>query len=326
MEDNPLAEIPDISLWSENYAYMITDSKQGFACFLLMGRWIPDPTVWREFLMLQLPDGRMLHHKSWGRATAINTVSASLATIEIFPEPNRFRITFDGPIAQTSPERLRERGTGNQSLDRLQLDLQIGSDAPVWDMSGHASSAEHIAGKMHVEQVGAASGTVTFGKDRWEVRDAFMQRDHSRGARDVSGFYRHCWAQGRFRERDLTFNLYSMFVFGHEGEPMMNASVSQGGKRFVATIRDLAYMEARNDVKKPYSVTLASELGEMTFRVIDFVASFPTSFISPWDICAGTFPDEHHVTGLEEAVVWEWDGLRGDGWSERSFNDRPFGR
>ncbi|WP_156842894.1 hypothetical protein [Novosphingobium aquimarinum] len=323
MEDNPLEVIPDLSLWSENYAYMITDSSQGFACFLLMGRWIPDPTVWREFLMVQMPDGRMLHHKSWGRATSRNVVSAALARIELDGDAG-CRIFFDGPIAETSREVLLKQGTRNQSLGRLTLDLSISSEVPVWNMSGHASSAEEIAGKMHIEQVGVASGTVTFGDETVQVNNAFMQRDHSRGVRDVTKFYRHCWAQGSFPERDLTFNLYSMLVFGRENEPMMNASVTQAGKRYPATIIEIAYMDSRADAMKPYSITLACELGNMTFRIVDFVASFPTAFVSPWDIVAGVFPEEHSVTGVEEAVVWEWEGLRGEGWSERSFTDQAF--
>lgn len=323
MEDNPLEIIPDVPLWSENYAYMITDSSQGFACFLLMGRWIPDPTVWREFLMVQMPDGRMLHHKSWGRATTRKVVSASLAKIELGDEGD-CRITFDGPIAETSRGVLSQHGTRNQSLGRLTLDLSISSDVPVWNMSGHASSAEEIAGKMHIEQVGVASGTATFGAETVRVNRAFAQRDHSRGARDVTKFYRHCWAQGSFPERDLTFNLYSMLVFGREDEPMMNASVTQAGRRYPATITRIAYMNSRADAMKPYAITLQSERGEMTFRTAEFVASFPTAFVSPWDIVAGAFPHEHSVTGVEEAVVWEWDGLRGDGWSERSFTEHAF--
>lgn len=323
MEDNPLETIPDVALWSENYAYMVTDSAQNFACFLLMGRWIPDPTVWREFLMVQLPDGRMLHHKSWGRATNRDVVSASLARIELDADSG-CRIKFDGPIAETPAEYLRQHGTRNQSLGRLQIDLTINSEVPVWDMSGHASSAEEIAGKMHIEQVGVATGAVSYGGETWRFDRAFAQRDHSRGARDVTRFYRHCWAQGSFPERDLTFNLYSMLVFAREDEPMMNASVTQAGRRYPATITRIAYMDSRTDAAKPYAITLVSNLGEMTFRTERYVASFPTAFVHPWDIVAGAFPHEHSVTGVEEAVVWEWDGLRGDGWSERSFTEHAF--
>lgn len=324
MEDKPLADLPDIPMWSENYAFMITDSTQGIAGFCLMGRWIHDPTIWRELLMVKLPDGTILHHKSWGKATAADVVSASLARIEILPETDHFRLTFDGPIAATDETRLRTRGVTNQTLRPCRIDILMTSDVPVWDMSGHASSAEEIAGKMHVEQVGSASGTIAIGGATYELRDAFMQRDHSRGVREVSQFRRHCWAQGRFPERGVTFNCYSMFVFGREGEPMMNASVSRGDRRYPAEIVEIGYLSTRDDVREPYAITLTSELGEMRFTLVDFVASFPTAFLAPWDMSAGTYPDEHCVTGLEEAVVWDWDGARGEGWSERSYNDRPF--
>lgn len=311
-------------MWSENYAFMINDSAQGIAAFCLMGRWIKDPSIWRELLMVQLPDGSILHHKAWGAGTSANVVSASLTRIELLPERNRFHLSFYGPIARTAEDELRARGPVNQPLTPCRISIDISSDVPVWDMSGHASSAEQIAGRMHVEQVGSASGTIEVDGRRYELRDAFMQRDHSSGVRDVSLFRRHCWAQGRFPQRDLTFNLYSMIVFGSEDAPMMNASVTQGGRRYPAAITEMVYLDSRDEVRKPYGLTLQSELGEMHFRVVDFVASFPTAFISPWDMSAGTYPDVHCVTGLEEAVVWEWDDLRGDGWSERSYNDRPF--
>lgn len=324
MEDRPVSVIPSTALWSENYAFMLTDSARGLAAFCLIGRWIGNPAIWREFLMVKLPDGAILHHKAWGKATTADSVGAALARVDILPQPHRFRLLFEGPIAAATEADLRRRGVINQSLTPCCIDIALSSEVPVWDMSGDAHSAEDIAGKMHIEQIGSASGTIAVGEEIYAIRDAFLQRDHSRGVRDVSKFHRHCWAQGRFLERDLTFNIYSMVLFGRETEPMRNASISQGGRRYPAEIIEIGYMDGREDIRRPYMVKLRSELGDMRFQLVDFVASFPTAFVSPWDISAGVFPDEHCVTGLEEAVVWEWEGLRGDGWSERSFNDRPF--
>lgn len=67
MDDYPLAVIPTVPMWSENYAYMVNDRDSGLAIVALLGRWTQDPTVWREFLVIGLPGDRIVYHKAFGR-------------------------------------------------------------------------------------------------------------------------------------------------------------------------------------------------------------------------------------------------------------------
>ncbi|MBL8267741.1 hypothetical protein, partial [Steroidobacter sp.] len=214
LDDYPAAHVPPLKFWSENYAFMINDGANGVALASQMGRWPVDANIWREFFMVGLPGERVLYHKAFGRAATAKVAAASLFRIEVIEPDWEFRLIFDGPVAEDQRANLMARGTTVRPVRPLQFDLVMRGVAPIWDMSGHANAAEALAGKMHTEQVGSVSGTIVYGSESFKVERAFGQRDHSRGIRVITQLHRHCWAQGWFPERDVTFNLYKMAVHG----------------------------------------------------------------------------------------------------------------
>jgi hypothetical protein len=323
LDDFPIAQVPDIPLWSENYAFMFADAQHGLAIMNLMGRWTTDPSVWREFFVVGLPGERVLYQKAFGKAATKKVAAAALMRIETIRSGEKFRLLFDGPVTEDSRASLLAKGAANGPAKRCQMDLVMIGAAPVWDMSGHAQGAEALAGKMHVEQVGVVSGVLAYDNTEYRIKDGFAQRDHSRGVREVSRFKRHCWAQGHFPDVGVTFNLYAMEVFGAPA-PMMNATISKGDKRYPAEITHIDFMEGPEEGRKLWTISIKSELGAMTFKTKEVFVSLPVSFTCPWDIHAGFTPRHHSAASYEEAVVWEWDGHKGVGWSERSFNDRIF--
>jgi len=321
--DYPLSPIPTIEMWSENYAFMINDPANGVAMASQLGRWPINPSVWREFFMLSLPGERIAHHKAFGRAATDRIAAAALFSMEVVEPAQAFRLQFDGPVSVDTRAGLLERGIAAVPVTPLQFDLLFTGVAPVWDMSGHAQGAEAAAGKMHVEQVGAVSGTIALAGEEYRLEQVFGQRDHSRGIRVITNLYRHCWAQGWFPDEDLTFNVYMMALHGG-AQPMANASISKAGRRLPATIRSLALMERDGDHARPYRLELESELGPMAFEVDTFIASMPAAFTSPYDKFPGILPKGHAASSNEEAVLWRWGDRLGAGWSERSFNAAPF--
>lgn len=323
LDDYPAAHVPPIPMWSENYAFMINDGAHGIAVASQLGRWPVDARIWREFFMIGLPGERVLYHKAFGRAATAKVPAASLFRIEVLEPDRAFRLTFDGPVAEDTRANLLAQGTTVRPVRPLKFDLTMRGVAPVWDMSGHANAAEALAGKMHTEQVGEVSGSIVYGSERYAVEHAFGQRDHSRGIRVVTQLHRHCWAQGWFPQVDVTFNLYTMAVHGG-AQPMSNASVSKGERRYPATLKSISFMEGPNDHGIRYTAVLASELGEMTLKMKRILVSMPAAFTSPYDKSPGSIPGFHAASSNEEAVVWEWNGMDGLGWSERSFNASPF--
>lgn len=323
LDDYPAAHLPPLPMWSENYAFMINDARHALAVASQMGRWPVDARIWREFFMIGLPGERVLYHKAFGRAATDRVAAASLFRIEVVEPDWEFRLVFDGPVAEDQRANLMAHGATVRPVRPLQFDLTVRGVAPIWDMSGHANAAEALAGKMHTEQVCSVSGTIAYGSESFKLERAFGQRDHSRGIRVITRLHRHCWAQGWFPEQDVTFNLYKMAVHGGSA-PMSNASVTKGGRRYPATVKSVPFMEGPDDHAMLYTIVLDSELGEMTFRMKRMVVSMPAAFTSPYDKSPGSIPGFHAASSNEEAVMWEWNGVEGPGWSERSFNASPF--
>ncbi len=324
MEDTPAAVVPAVPMWSENYAFMVNDAKQRIAIVCLMGRWTRDPTIWREFLVIGDGEERVLYHKAFGRAATSAMAAASLMRIEVLQPTREFRISFDGPIAEDSRDALVARGATARPLKRASLELVMRGVAPVWDISGHKNDAADIAGRMHVEQVGLVSGFISVDGRRLDIQEAFGQRDHSRGVRVVTHFYRHCWSQGHFPQQGVTFNMYVMQVHGGTGAPMSHATVSRGETRYPATVSGLDLMHGPEDGRRLYDFTLSSELGDMRIRMREVLVSLPKTFTSPWDVNVGATPGAHVASAFEESVVWECNGESGLGWSERAFNPQAF--
>lgn len=325
-DDYPIAALPETALWSENYAFTCFDPAQGIAFASFLGRWWADPTLWREVVSVALPGGRQLCAKGYGRAATAQLASAAMFRVEIIEPGRRFRLTYDGPAWEQSRESLLRDGFVESRARRLRLRLDFDGVTPVWNMSGHADRSTEVAGKLHVEQVGIGKGLIQFGDERFDIAGAFMNRDHSRGPRDMSPFRRHCWAQGWFADERVSFNVYAIELFGIDGLAMSNATISKGDRRYPAKLVDIELIRGEHDARQPYRVVLASELGEMRLLRREALSSSPISFTTPWDLYHGVTPEMPSALTFEEASSWEWDDCIGLGWSERAFIETPFAR
>jgi hypothetical protein len=151
-----------------------------------------------------------------------------------------------------------------------------------------------------------------------------MNRDHSRGVRNLAKFHRHCWAQGWFPEQAVSFNVYAVALFSVDGLALSNATVSKGDMRYPGEVVDVELITGPGDAMLPYHLTVRSELGEMRLVNERTSGSLLIGFTSPWEAYSGAAPDIHAALTLEEAVHWDWDGKKGIGWSERALNPAPF--
>ncbi|MET0985875.1 MAG: hypothetical protein ABW034_10755 [Steroidobacteraceae bacterium] len=57
IDEFPIREIPRTALWSENYALLCGDPATNASVYFSCGRWLDDPTIWREVIGIVLPDG-----------------------------------------------------------------------------------------------------------------------------------------------------------------------------------------------------------------------------------------------------------------------------
>jgi hypothetical protein len=326
LDDHPAADVPDSPLWSENYATVCFDPAHEIGMMMHLGRWWGDPTIWRETISLALPGDRIVCIKNYGRAATPTVASGSMFRVEVLQPGRRFRFTYDGPAAEHPRSELMKFGCLDGIVQPCRIDLVFDAAAPPWDMAGHSTSSAAVAGSLHIEQVGHGDGIVDFAGQRYHIERAFMNRDHSRGFRDMAQFKRHCWAQGYFADADLTFNVYAVDLFGQQEIAMARATISQGDRRLAATIADIELISGVADARQPYRIHLDTEIGDIVLTKSETVTSAPISFTSPWELHHGVTPGTHSALTFEEGVRWDWDGRRGTGWSERAFIHEPFSR
>lgn len=325
-DDYPIAQVPDDPFWTENYALTCNDPANGIGLMAFLGRWCGDPLLWREVVTIALPGDRIVCIKNYGRAATSTVASASMLRVETVRPGEVIRLVYDGLASEQMREDLLMRGMQPAQSRRCKFELTLTGIAPVWNMSGHAGKSTEIAGKLHIEQVGRGDGWLEFGGKRYEIRNAFTNRDHSRGVRVLDRFRRSCWVQGHFVDDDIGFNVFAVEMFGHEGLAMSNASVTQRGKRFDAKVKSVQMIEVIDDARRAFNVVIDSELGEMALRNVETLTSAPLSAVSPWDVHHGVLPGVPAIRILEEAVRWEWNGRQGLGWSERCFTHAPIPR
>src|SRR5262245_42444216 len=96
-DEFPIAQIPDTLSWSENFAAMFASPSAPIAVYYGVGRWHSDPTLWRENIIISLPDQRLLFRKSYGRGGTRTSAGGSLTRYEILEPGNTVRLTMDGP-------------------------------------------------------------------------------------------------------------------------------------------------------------------------------------------------------------------------------------
>jgi hypothetical protein len=130
-------------------------------------------------------------------------------------------------------------------------------------------TVEHLTTGMflhHIEQVGWGDGHIEFGAERFEIRNALTNRDHSRCVRFVDKFRRHCEALGHFADDDITFSVYAIEMCGIEGHAISNASVTRSGWHYPAEVTNIELIDGSADGCRPFRFAITSELGEMVIN------------------------------------------------------------
>ena len=89
IQERPLAHVPDIPYWLENFAWDAYDPKARVAVWVHCGRWFRDPALWREFVLV-VKDGReYFGRRAFGRLDDPHVLGA--AALRLTCESPRLR-------------------------------------------------------------------------------------------------------------------------------------------------------------------------------------------------------------------------------------------
>lgn len=190
-DERPAVEVPAVERWSENYAFTGYDygTRIGYAAYV--GRWVKDPTVWREQLYLYLPDGTVLQHQGLGPASDPDVPSGGAVRFRCDEPGGRWRIDFRGGMRHERVPDLIGEPLAQAEPHPVEFAVEIDHPYPVWMMPTEDNSTY---GKYHYEQMGTCRGRFRFtGRDHEFTGPGY--RDHSRGPRHLGAFAGHFWIQ-----------------------------------------------------------------------------------------------------------------------------------
>lgn len=321
MEDYPIAAIPDVPNWSENFAFVCFDPKAGIGFFTHIGRWRRDLALWREIVAVALPDGTVLVHRGIGNAFATpEGPGGSNFSVHVDKPGERFALSFLGAARRVAEEVLFEGPLRDGPHFRLQFDVTFEGAAPPWDLSAAGHKTDFV-GAGHVEQFGRFTGTIRLDGESWRI-DTIGNRDHSRGPRVFDSNIRHSWLHGVLDDGTM-FQLYEAEIAGREGVAYAEANVVIGGiaRKATATIHDkLPFTENRGLVKRPVRISIAYEGGGLDLTATDYVRTISIQSTSPNDMYLGRRQEDEaqNTTVVEQGVLYRSvDGRNGFGHMER---------
>jgi hypothetical protein len=318
-QETPLKPpFPDLPHWSENYCLAGHDPRTGVGFWLHLGRWRKDLEQWRETIIINLPDGNVIAHRSYGNAlTREQGPGGSNYWIRILEKGRRLLYGFDGAARRVPASQLRTGLLVDGPQERLRFELTFTSSADIWDLHKVGKRQEFL-GTGHIEQIGRIEGTIEIGSQSI-VFSGKGNRDHSMGPRDTPTLKSHQWLQGYF-ENGLSFLVYDAVLRSQPKPVFCEAVVYEGDKLFDGRLDYEWRIDDADDAARNYGFSIEYEKGKLDIRTERISATAYLSFTVPNDIYIGVYPGgDPPLTLLEQSTLLSLDGqVKGFGNFERT--------
>jgi hypothetical protein len=304
--------------WSQNIQFSCHLGEQGGGLWVHAGSIGEQaPPLWEMVFTVLLPgeQGTVLHARTFGRPVDPSKASSGPHTLIVEQPLRRWRMHFDGMARRTATADALAGPVPEGAMEPLAADLVIEAYGPIWSLEGAGGrmDAQDWA-KLHTEQAVRVHGTITTADGELTV-DHIGIRDVSAGARDFASLLGHTWASCAFPDGRF---LGAYHVRSSGGRPAIEHGMLWDG----STLHDIG------DIR---TESLTSLGGEPSRTVITFdgpdgpcrveVAvqqSMVYSLSGEGRIIAGVDLVNYDLFDIEATAVFEWDGMRGLGWLERS--------
>ena len=326
-EELPSTDVPDIPTWSENYCWTGYDYRRRIGYWLHLGRWIEDPHIWREEVIVFLPDGTVLVRRSFGRSRIDNGAEGALLRFVCEAPGMHWRLQYSGPVQRaTLEQQMRAPLPHARTLDFLNIDLEFTGNAPVWQFPDHDNTT---IGRWHYEQHGTVTGKIRHGSDVYTF-NGHGYRDHTRGPRELSPVNGHCWIQGRFADGDA-FSIYHLWHIenGEDKEVLSIARVEQGGTTLEAKIVSSPRIRSHQTALDVGELVLElPDKSRMVFECIPLTTLVLAMHGRNSHLMFGAMLGDTGwpVPLFEQPALFNCGGRRAEGWIERCYrrNDTVF--
>ena len=315
-DELPVSELPPDPTWRENFCFDGYDRQRNVGLWIHCGRWSLEPRIWREQVLLDIPDGTYLVHRAWGYRESRRGPSAALLELICEQPGEAWRLRYRGPARRTNSDELRRGPLPDGPQLLLDLDIAFTSDLPMWNMSSGMN--RQAWGKFHIEQDGRFFGTIKF-ENAVVAMDGFGWHDHSRGARDMHEMGRHCWIHGNLsRGRSFALSFIENVAQGQFVRALEKVVIWEGGKIYEAQCPDPPFLTNNGPPASSYAMSLIYERGKIQIDA-EPRRTLPHSTSRYMECFDGVTPGIAHVVTYEQGTVFKVDGQEFDGHSERSF-------
>jgi hypothetical protein len=318
-EENPVATLPDVANWSENYAFYAYDygTHVGFTAFI--GRWIKNAALWREQLFIYLPDGTLLSHRTIGPAPDGTGPSGGAVRASCETPGKRWRLRFEGAMRQDPFDGFRHEPILEGRPYPVRFDVELDCNTPVWMMSTQDNSSY---GKFHYEQGHASRGAVTFAGRRHTFNGPGF-RDHSRGPRHLGGFDGHTWIQ-LFLPDGQVFATYQAWAQqAGASQRILDQSIVMSGQQIhAATLLRAPRLTSLEQLRDPVELRVSVADHEHVLRGEPFNQML-NSFTEDFDFYFGVAPGLAEFMSIDQPMLFDSDVGVVRGYVQRSMRISP---
>jgi hypothetical protein len=315
-DELPVSTLPDDPTWRENFCFDGYDRVHDVGFWIHCGRWSLDPRIWREQVLIYIPDDTYLVHRAWGVRESKNGVSSALLDL-ICEKPGEFwKLRYRGPARRATTSELQAGPLTEGAQVLVDLKVDFTSSVPMWDMTG--GIRDQAWGKFHIEQTGRFLGEIAY-EDKSVPIDGLGWHDHSRGPRDFKDMGRHMWIHGNLsRNRSFALTYVENFQSGSFVPSLGKVVIWDGGRIYDAQCLNPPFLTSTAMPEKTYEMTLRYEKGDVEIQA-ELRRCLPHSTSRYMECFDGVAPGLGHVVTYEQGTVFFVDGEQFDGHSERSY-------
>ena len=196
LEDElPARELSSERYWTENYCYIAYDHESRVGLYLHIGRWLQDPSIWRECVYVYLPDGTTLNYRSLGRGDCSNGPAGALVRYDCREPGQLWVVNFTGPTNHfTKQDILGGEAQRERVLEYMQMEVTFRATGPIMH---YRIDDNRSIGRWHYEQELAVDATIAHKGKTYRMSAGQGWRDHTRGPRWLGNVLGHFNIQAR---------------------------------------------------------------------------------------------------------------------------------
>jgi len=317
-DETPPAHFPEEAGWIDTYCFEGYDPDSELFFHLHMSTWQRDRTIWRELVLICLPNGTYAVHEGYGRAFAQNGTFGSNLRLACIEPGAVWEIAYQGPVQLArQADLLAAGGLARGPSVFLDLHCTYTGNQSVWSLRDSQQSQNYELGASHYEQPGIIAGQIHLDNSRYTFC-GYAYRDKSRGARSLTGLRGYCWMHGRL-ENGTDFALLATLAEAWGKSTLAGpAALWVDGVQWKALCPNPPLPTSCEPPSRSFSFDLESA-GKSVRVDVDASIGIPYSFSARNDWFLGRAVGVGDFVTYVESIRLTYDGVPGVGMSERSI-------